>query len=170
MIVPGGSARVRAACAIRSWKLNAIGPPFALPKRTPFQSTERSRQTRPSRQASPGNLDGGPFGGLWLFKLSGVNAKGAPGGEIFHSETVTDELQLQGKTGRLTYVAGLFYSRQHRIQEIPISFGADLGLPAPIADIAYDYRNRESSKAIFGQIGYQLTDQLTVNVGGRYTW
>jgi iron complex outermembrane receptor protein len=119
---------------------------------------------------TPGNLDGGPFGGLWLFKLSGVNATGAPGGEIFHSETVTDELQLQGKTGRLTYVAGLFYSSQHRNEEIPISIGADLGLPAPIADIAYDYRNRESSKAIFGQIGYQLTDQLTVNVGGRYTW
>lgn len=121
---------------------------------------------------TPGNLAGGPFGALWLFKLTGVNATGTPGGEIFHSENVSDELQLQGKTadGRLNYTAGLFYSSAHRNEEIPINIGGDLGLPAPLADIAYDYRNRENSKAIFGQIGYQLTDKLTVNVGGRYTW
>lgn len=121
---------------------------------------------------TPGNLTGGPFGGLWLFKLSGVNATGIPGGEIFHAENLSDELQLQGKTGdgRLTYTVGLFYSRSRRNEEIPINIGGDLGLPAPIADIAYDYRNREDSKAVFAQIGYKLTSKLTVNVGGRYTW
>src|SRR3546814_9716879 len=45
-----------------------------------------------------------------------------------------------------------------------------LGLPAPIADIAYAYRNRESSKAIFAQVSYKVTDQLTATLGGRYTW
>jgi iron complex outermembrane recepter protein len=120
---------------------------------------------------TPGNLAGGPFGSLWLFKLSGVNATGAPGGEIFHAENVSDELQLQGSTadGRLTYTAGLFYSSSHRNEEIPINIGGDV-VPGGIADIAYDYRNREKSKAIFAQISYKVTDQLTVNVGGRYTW
>lgn len=119
---------------------------------------------------TPGNLTGGPFGALWLFKLSGVNATGIPGGEIFHARNISDELQLQGTTGPLTYTAGLFYSNSRRNEEVPINIGGDLGLPAPIADIAYDYRNRESSKAVFAQIGYKLTDKLTVNVGGRYTW
>ena len=119
---------------------------------------------------TPGNLAGGPFGALWLFKLSGVNATGTPGGETFSAENISDELQLQGTTGRLSYTAGLFYSIAHRNEEVPINIGGDLGLPAPIADIAYDYRNRETSKAVFAQIGYKLTDKLTVNVGGRYTW
>ena len=121
---------------------------------------------------TPGNLAGGPFGSLWLFKLSGVNATGAPGGEIFHSENLSEELQLQGSLGdgKLTYTAGLFLSSSHRNEEIPINIGNDLGLPGPVADIAYDYRNRELSKAVFGQVSYKITDQLTATLGGRYTW
>lgn len=121
---------------------------------------------------TPGNLDGGPFGGLWLFKLSGINATGAPGGQTFRSTTFSNELQIQGEAadGRLDYTAGVFYSRQRRFEIIPINIGADLGLPAPIADISYAYRNRETSKAVFAQMSYQITDQLTATLGGRYTW
>jgi iron complex outermembrane receptor protein len=121
---------------------------------------------------TPGNLGGGPFGSLWLFKLSGINATGAPGGQTFHSNIFTNELQIQGTSadGRLDYTAGLFYSRQRRFEVIPINIGADLGLPAPIADISYAYRNRESSKAVFAQVSYKVTDQLTATLGGRYTW
>ena len=120
---------------------------------------------------TPGNLDGGPFGGLWLFNLSGINATGAPGGQTFRSKTYTDELQLQGTTadGRLNYTAGLFYSHQRRFEVIPINIGADV-VPGGIADISYAYRNRESSKAVFAQFSYKVTDQLTATLGGRYTW
>ena len=121
---------------------------------------------------TPGNLDGGPFGGLWLFKLSGINATGAPGGQTFRSNTFSNELQLQGTSAdsRLEYTAGLFYSRQGRYEIIPIDIGSDLGLPTPIADISYAYRNRETSKAIFEQTSYKITDALTATLGGRYTW
>ena len=120
---------------------------------------------------TPGNLDGGPFGGLWLFKLAGLNATGAPGGQTFKSDIFTDELQIQGKSadGRLDYTAGVFYSSQHRFEIIPINIGADV-VPGGIADIAYAYRNRETSKAIFAQFSYKVTDRLTATVGGRYTW
>lgn len=119
-----------------------------------------------------GNLGGGPFGSLWLFKLSGINATGVPGGQTFRSNIFTNELQVQGSAldDRLEYTAGLFYSRQRRFEIIPINIGADLGLPAPIADITYAYRNRESSKAVFAQVSYKVTDQLTAILGGRYTW
>lgn len=121
---------------------------------------------------TPGNLAGGPFGALWLFKLSGIEATGAPGGQTFRSNIFTNELQIQGTAleDRLDYTAGVFYSRQRRFEVIPINIGSDLGLPAPIADIAYAYRNRETSKAIFAQVSYKLTDQLTATLGGRYTW
>lgn len=121
---------------------------------------------------TPGNLAGGPFGALWLFKLSGIEATGTPGGQTFRSNIFTNELQIQGTAleDRLEYTAGVFYSRQRRFEVIPINIGADLGLPAPIADIAYAYRNRETSKAVFAQVSYKVTDQLTATLGGRYTW
>jgi iron complex outermembrane receptor protein len=121
---------------------------------------------------TPGNLTGGPFGGLWLFNLSGINATGIPGGESFHANTYSDELQLQGTSSdaRLEYTAGLFYSDERRFEVIPIDIGSDLGLPAPIADIAYAYRNTETSKAVFEQTSYKITDALTATLGGRYTW
>ncbi len=120
---------------------------------------------------TPGNLGGGPFGSLWLFKLNGINATGTPGGQTFRSKTYTNELQIQGTAfdDRLDYTAGVFYSRQRRFEIIPINIGADV-VPGGIADISYAYRNRESSKAVFAQLSYKVTDQLTATLGGRYTW
>lgn len=121
---------------------------------------------------TPGNLAGGPFGGLWLFNLAGINRTGTPGGQTFKSKFLSNELQIQGETagGSLNYTAGLFYSRQRRFEVIPINIGADIIPPVGVADIAYAYRNRETSKAVFAQIGYDITDKLTVNLGSRYTW
>ena len=123
------------------------------------------------RARTAGNLDGGPFGGLWLFNLSGVNATGAPGGQTFRSNIFSNELQIQGEAadGSLEYTAGVFYSRQRRFEIIPINIGADV-VPGGIADVSYAYRNRETSKAAFAQFSYKFTDQLTATLGGRYTW
>lgn len=120
---------------------------------------------------TPGNLGGGPFGSLWLFKLAGTNATGAPGGQTFKSETYSNELQLQGESadGKLNYTAGVFYSNQKRFEIIPINIGADV-VPGGIADISYAYRNRQTSKAVFAQLSYKVTDKLTATLGGRYTW
>jgi iron complex outermembrane receptor protein len=120
---------------------------------------------------TPGNLAGGPFGGLWLFKLSGINATGVPGGQTFLSDTLSNELQIQGKTadGRLNYTAGGFFSRQKRFEIIPINIGADLPF-GPVADISYAYRNRQTSTALFAQVAYELTDKLTATAGARYSW
>ena len=121
---------------------------------------------------TPGNLAGGPFGGLWLYNVTGYLNTGTPGGEHFKSETLSDELQVQGKflNEKVNYTAGLFYSSQHRKELIPIDIGGDLGLAVPIADISYAYRNRETSKAIYAQFSGQVIDGLTATLGGRYTW
>ena len=43
-------------------------------------------------------------------------------------------------------------------------------MPTPLADIAYFYHQRSESKAVFAQLTYNVTDQLKVAAGGRYTW
>lgn len=120
---------------------------------------------------TPGNLGGGPFGSLWLFKLAGINATGVPGGQTFRSKTFSEELQLQGTAmdDRLNYTAGVFYSHQKRFEIIPINIGADV-VPGGIADISYAYHNRQTSKAVYAQFSYKITDALTATLGGRYTW
>ncbi len=124
------------------------------------------------RSNTPGNLAGGPFGSLWLFKLVGINATGAPGGQTFKSEIWSNELQLQGESsdGRLNYAIGAFYSESDRFEIIPINIGADIIPPVGIADISYAYSNKEKSKALFAQASYKITDSLTATLGGRYTW
>lgn len=70
---------------------------------------------------------------------------------------------------RLNYTAGVFYSNQKRFEIIPINIGADV-VPGGIADISYAYHNRETSKAVYAQFSYDVTDALTATLGGRYTW
>lgn len=130
---------------------------------------------------TPGNLAGGPFGALWLYNkpnnTTGLSGEGGPGGQTFKSEYISEELQIQGSLdeGRLDYTAGVYYSKVKRFEIIPVNVGSDLdpvtaapfGLPA---DIDYTYHARNSSKAVYAQVNYKVTDRLTAVLGGRYTW
>lgn len=116
---------------------------------------------------TPGILTGSPFGALDLNNRDGLG-NGPPGGEKFTTKRLTNELQLQGKTGRLEYIVGAFYSWSRKNDYIPVQVGSEL--PTPLADIAYNYTVDTESKALFGQLSYELTDELTVTAGGRYTW
>ncbi|WP_281191073.1 TonB-dependent receptor [Novosphingobium lentum] len=116
---------------------------------------------------TPGILTGSPFGSLDLYNRSGLG-NGPPGGETFQTKRLSDELQLQGKSGRLDYIVGAFYSSTKKDEYIPVIVGAELA--TPLADIAYNYQTGDISKAVFAQLSYKLTDQLTVTAGGRYSW
>lgn len=50
------------------------------------------------------------------------------------------------------------------------NLGYDVQSPLPPTDIGYstDYKNVVKQKAIFGEIGYALTDRWTVTLGGRW--
>ena len=130
-----------------------------------------------------GNLDGGPFGGLWLYNdpnnATGLSGNGGPGGQTFKSDTYSDELQAQGRLldNRLSYTAGGFFSSFQHFDIIPVFVGSEInpalgaapafGLPA---DIDYTYNSKDISKAIYAQVDYKITDRLTATLGGRYTW
>jgi iron complex outermembrane receptor protein len=130
-----------------------------------------------------GNLANAPFGALWLYNnpnnLSGLSGTGGPGGQRFESEQFSDELQLQGRLadGKLGYTVGAYYSSLKHFDIIPVCVGCEInpalgaagafGLPA---DITYTYNKKNTSKAIYAQLDYELSDQLTATLGGRYTW
>jgi len=130
-----------------------------------------------------GQLTGGPFGSLYLFNgpdnATGLSGTGGPGGQVFKSHELSDEIQAQGNfdENKLHYTVGAFYSSFDHFDIIPIFVGSDInpnlgaaaafGLPA---DIDYTYNSEDDSEAVYGQADYKITDKLTATVGGRYTW
>ncbi len=93
------------------------------------------------------------------------------------SDTFTQELRLTSTgSGPLQWVAGLYYMTEetHRIESIGV--GVDVALPggAILGAVPYlpgsdDQLNETTSKAIFGQASYDITDKLSVTLGARYT-
>lgn len=124
---------------------------------------------------TPGILSGSPFNSLNLYNESGLG-NGPPGGEEFDARSWSNELQLQGETadGTLEYIVGAFYSDTTKKEYIPVIVGPEQAiqdaLGGPLADIAYNYRLTDESKAVFAQVNYHITDSLTATLGGRYTW
>lgn len=86
----------------------------------------------------------------------------------------TNELQFSGNVfgGNLDWIAGLFYARE-KPEGANISTTSILAPPgSPPAPPVVFYRT-STSKAIFGQVSYNLDDILrgvTIDLGGRYTW
>ncbi len=116
---------------------------------------------------TPGILSGSPFGSLNLYNRTGLG-NGPPGGEEFSTKAISNEVQIQGKSGALEYIVGAFYSKSKKKEYIPVIVGSELA--TPLADIAYFYHQRSESKAVFAQLSYDLTDRLKLAAGGRYTW
>ena len=91
----------------------------------------------------------------------------------YTQDQLSQELQLSGVAmdDRMSYVLGLYYFEEDGNEAIfnQISFAPPLG-GAP--DFFFQYIDRlidNDSKAIFGQLNYDLTDALTLTVGVRHT-
>lgn len=96
---------------------------------------------------------------------------GGPGpndkGYTFGTTQWSEELQATGKVQRLNYIVGMFFSKEDAYDRIPLTVTPDLGAPHLGA---YDFTVTDKSKAVYGQVGYALLDNLNVNAGVRYTW
>jgi len=89
------------------------------------------------------------------------------------------------KGGKLFFQAGYFYFQEKNVVDSGI-FNLDMTGPlfgpggfltgVPNADqsnrfgIKFDYNILTRSQAVFGQVEYDLTDNLQLSLGGRYTW
>jgi len=94
----------------------------------------------------------------------------------------TQEFRISGETDKSNYVAGLYYFQQDFDVVQSTVFGADtqfhLGAPAgadltflfPLDSMAFNAAEQEyEAWALFGQLDYKVTDDLTLTAGLRYT-
>lgn len=87
-------------------------------------------------------------------------------------ETVTHELQLLGSAfdNRLSWIGGAFHSHEETEGGRAYALFRDPDLPfSDEGSIVARQSDERTSKAIFAQLSYQLTDQLSLTGGARYT-
>jgi len=72
--------------------------------------------------------------------------------------------------GPLRWVGGLYYQHDY-VTLLPGSGapGFDIGVPPGVVDIVLTYRTPKETKAIFGQVSYDITPAVQLQVGARYT-
>jgi iron complex outermembrane receptor protein len=89
----------------------------------------------------------------------------------------SEELQLTGKTRRLSYVLGLYYFKERAYDSYNSQGSVSLSVLSPTAGrfgarSFLDFVNYARSEAAYGQVSYTppiLDDRLELTVGGRYT-
>jgi iron complex outermembrane receptor protein len=90
-----------------------------------------------------------------------------------HYKQFTQELQLiSPDSSRLTYVAGLYYYHQKADTDRIVSNGEQsffLG-NVPGTTVYNNGQVTTNSYAAYADLSYDLSDRLTLNVGGRYTY
>ena len=85
--------------------------------------------------------------------------------------SLTSELQLKSSgDGPLRWVVGAFYLKEENdIRfDVEIPFCCSAGIPLAQSFVQPD--RQVESKALFGQLDYQLTDKLNFTAGYRYSW
>jgi iron complex outermembrane receptor protein len=109
------------------------------------------------------DIEGSPYDFLQVGGGPAPNDKGY----TFGTDQWSDELQLNGKAGRVKYIVGAFVSKEDTHNRIPLTVTPDLGAPflGP-----YDFTVTDKSKAAYGQGTYSITDHLNLSGGLRYTW
>lgn len=84
-------------------------------------------------------------------------------------EQFTQEIKLTGDTldGKLEYVAGLFYLDESNITDVidTVDFAPD----NPIVFGDRRINNGTTSFAVYGQVDYNFTEELSLQIGGRFT-
>jgi len=89
------------------------------------------------------------------------------------AETFSQELRLSGGTGKTIWVFGVNYENSDVINSL--FYDSDLSANYAFGPaLAYDRINSENASsietaALFANVEYALTDQLSVQLGGRYT-
>ena len=90
---------------------------------------------------------------------------------VYRNEQVSQEFQLAYSSDRLNGILGFYYLEAEASTAFDVLLGASgtlLGLPGLNAYTAGDVRTRTPS--IYGDFTFDVTPQLSVSLGGRYTW
>jgi len=89
-----------------------------------------------------------------------------------NSRQYSQELQISGTTGRLQYIVGAYYFDE-KISGgnfVPLNLQLFGGPDTFVQGFLGEGGIRTKAAAAFGQLDYDITDQLTLSLGGRYSW
>ena len=98
---------------------------------------------------------------------------GSPMEQNERARQFSEELQLLGETGNLEWVIGgyYFWEKTSGFFTLPFStalFGGPVNALVQGLDFGGDLKT--SAQAVFGQATYSLTPELSITLGGRYSW
>ncbi|MCT2399342.1 TonB-dependent receptor [Novosphingobium mangrovi (ex Huang et al. 2023)] len=124
-----------------------------------------------------------PYGTINPF-ISLIHLGNFPKFKNADEETITEELQLQGRTsdGKLTWQAGGYFEQAnpmgYNVQFTPFLLNCVdpyqfqcYGISPTSSSISTPWQKRwYKSRALYAQGTYNFTDQLAVTAGARYTW
>src|SRR5690606_20853145 len=102
----------------------------------------------------------GPLGPFVIYHLASQDEK----------EYFSNELQLLGNTENFDWIVGAFYSHDEPTAGMGTSAQAFNFLAFGPSDIYTTALTENTNQAVFAQIGYHLSDALTLNLGARYSW
>ncbi len=93
------------------------------------------------------------------------------------AEAISEELRLSGRTGKINWLGGFFYTHNKRDygQDLPVTgFTALTGIPtqgllAPTDDLFFSRLSYKLDQyALFGEVDWQVTQRLELTAGLRY--
>ena len=79
----------------------------------------------------------------------------------------TQELRLNGKADRMTWAAGVYFLHIDNLSRNGLKAPVNGLVPGNPIDIATTAKLKTTSYSVFGQVDYDVTDQLRLVVGGR---
>ncbi|WP_404476620.1 TonB-dependent receptor [Novosphingobium sp. BL-52-GroH] len=87
---------------------------------------------------------------------------------ILDRQYLTNETQLLGDFDGFNFIAGVFYNNDKPAGASGSQFTAFSVGSVPAPAVTAHVRNK--NWAVYGQIGYEITDKLKLNLGARYSW
>lgn len=100
-----------------------------------------------------------------------ANAAAGQSGNQLKVKSVSEELQLVGEAldGRLDYIAGYYMQRQRSDTLWPQTYFDVSPVMAP-AYVTNNFRIRNRTDALYGQLSFEVMTDLKLTGGLRYTW
>ncbi len=132
------------ATAKLSWKLSDA---IELVSITAFDSHDRFFNTDEDASVD------GVYGGFWSYNDTYTS----------EAEQITQELRLSGGNGDTDWLVGIFYFDEARDSSSTIRDFETVQVPGTIVEL------NTKSLAVFGEVGWSLTDSLRLIAGLRYT-
>jgi len=92
--------------------------------------------------------------------------------DIGREQIASEEINVVSpdNKGPISWVGGLYYQHDY-VSLLPGGGqpGFDIGVPHGVVDLELNYRTPKTTEAVFGQVSYDITPALQLQVGARYT-